>query len=56
MDCSPPDSFAMGFPRQENWNGLPFPSARDVADPGMKSTSPALEGRFYTTEATREAL
>ena len=23
MDCSPP---GLGFPRQENWSGLPFPT------------------------------
>ena len=26
MDCSPPGSFVMGFPRQEYWSGLSFPS------------------------------
>ena len=25
---------SIGFPRQENWNGLPCPSPRDVLDPG----------------------
>ena len=25
-DCSPPGSPSMGFPRQEYWSGLPFPS------------------------------
>ena len=25
MDCSPPGSLSMGFPRQEHWSGLPFP-------------------------------
>ena len=24
MDCSPPGSSVMGFPRQEYWSGLPF--------------------------------
>ena len=27
---------SMGFPRQEYWNGLPFPSPGDVPDPGIK--------------------
>ena len=40
----------MGFPRQENWSGLPFPSPGDFPDPGIKSTSPAVAGRFFTTE------
>ena len=26
MDCSPPGSSVMGFPRQEYWSGLSFPS------------------------------
>ena len=28
MDCSPPGSSVVGFPRQECWSGLPFPSPR----------------------------
>ena len=28
MDCSPPGSSVHGFPRQEYWRGLPFPSPR----------------------------
>jgi len=34
---------AMGFPRQEYWSGLPFPSLGDLPDPGIKPTSPALQ-------------
>ena len=30
----------MGFPRQEYWDGLPFPSLGDLPDPGIKPTSP----------------
>ena len=33
---------SMGFPRQEYWSGLPFPSPGDLPDPGIKPTSPAL--------------
>jgi len=40
----------MGFLRQEYWGGLPFPSPGDLPDPGIKLTSPALAGRFFTTE------
>ena len=40
----------MGFPRQEDWSGLPFPSARDLSDPGIEPVSPALAGRFFNTE------
>ena len=28
---------SMGFPRQEHWSGLPFPSPGDPPDPGIKS-------------------
>ena len=36
----------LGFPRQEYWSGLPFPSSGDLPDPGMEPTSPALAGGF----------
>ena len=29
----------MEFPRQEYWNDLPFPSPRDLPNPGIKPTS-----------------
>ena len=34
---------SMGFSRQEYWNGLPFPSPRDLLDPGIEPRSPALQ-------------
>ena len=33
----------MGFPRQEYWNGLSFPSPSDLSKPGIKLKSPALQ-------------
>ena len=33
---------SMGFPRQEYWNGLLFPSPGDLPDPEIESESPAL--------------
>ena len=30
----------MEFSRQEYWGGLPFPSPRDLPDPGMEPMSP----------------
>ena len=33
---------SMGFPRQEYWSGLPFPSPEDLPDPGIGPGSPAL--------------
>ena len=41
---------SMGFPRQEYWSKLPFPSPRVLPYPGMEPTSPALAGEFFTTE------
>ena len=32
----------MGFSRQEYWSGLPFPSQKDLPDPGIEPGSPAL--------------
>ena len=33
---------SMGFSRQEYWSGLPFPSAGDLPNPGIKLRSPTL--------------
>ena len=41
---------SMGFPRQEYWSGLPLPSPGDLPNPGTEPESPALAGRFFTTE------
>ena len=50
LDCSLSDSSVHGISQARNWNGLPFPSPGDLPDPGIKLTSPALAGRFFTTE------
>jgi len=45
----------MGFPRQEYWNGLPYPPPGDLPNPGIKLVSfmfPALAGGFFTRSAT----
>ena len=39
-----------GFPRQEYWSGLLMPSAGDLPGSGTEPASPALAGRFFTTE------
>ena len=44
---------SIGFPRQEYCNGLPFPAPGDLADPGIKTSSPALPGGYHW--AIREA-
>ena len=44
----------MGFPSQEYWSELPFPSLMDVPKPGIKPESHALTGGFFTTEPPRK--
>ena len=49
----------MGFPRQEYWSGLPFPSPGDLPDPGIKPKpfNVSCIGRWILYHwATREAL
>ena len=40
---APQAPLSMGFPRQEYWNGLPFPSSEDFPNPGIKSRSLELQ-------------
>jgi len=56
MDCSLPGPPSMGLSRQEYWNGLPFPSPGLLPDPGIQPTSPALAGRFFTTEPSEKPI
>ena len=35
---------SMGFPRQEYWSELPFPSPGDLPDTGIEPTSHAMAG------------
>ena len=47
---------SIGFSRQENWNGLSFPTPGDVPDADIEPASlasPALTGRFFITSTTR---
>ena len=34
---------SMGFPKQEYWSGLPFPSPGDLPDPGIEPQSSILQ-------------
>ena len=49
------------FTKQEYWSGLPFPSPRDLPDPGIKLVSLALqtfsciEGRVFLMEPPRKS-
>ena len=38
------------FSRQVYWSGLPFPSPRDLPDPGIKPRSPELQAESLLTE------
>ena len=46
--CQAP--LSMEFSRQEYWSGLPIPPPGYLPDLGIKPVSPALTGRFFTTE------
>ena len=48
-----------GLPRQEYWSGVSVPSSGDHPNPGIKPVSlmsPALAGRFFTTDTTWKLL
>ena len=38
---------SMGFSRQEYWSGLPFPSPRNLPNPGIEPRSPALQTLYH---------
>ena len=59
MDCSPPGLLSMGFCRQEDWNGLPFPSPGDLPGPGTEPVSPVslvLQADSLPVEPSRKPL
>ena len=37
----------MGFSRQEYWRYLPFPSLRDLPEPGIEPRSPVLQAESF---------
>ena len=46
---------SMGFPRQEYWSVLPFPSPGDVLHPGMdQARISSIAGGFFTSEPPRK--
>ena len=47
--CQAP--LSMIFPKQEYWNGLPFPSPEDLPDPGIEPKSPALTDGSFTAKS-----
>ena len=41
---------SVGFPRQEYWSGLSFPSPGDLPDSGIKPCSPAFQADSFLSE------
>ena len=41
---------SLEFSRQEYWNGVPFPSAGDLPNPGIEPRSPALQADALLSE------
>ena len=54
--CNLPSSSVHGFPKQEYWSGLPFPSPGDLSDLRIEPASPALAGRFFTVEPAEKPI
>ena len=48
VSCQSP--LSMGFPKQEYWGRLPFPTPGDLPDPEIEPASPSLAVGFFTTE------
>ena len=46
----------MGFPRQENYSGLPFPSPGDLPEAGIEPGSPALQADTLPPEPPGKPL
>ena len=45
MDGTRQASLSMGYSRQEDWSGLPFPPPGELLDPVIKPTSPVSPTR-----------
>ena len=55
MDCSLPDSSVLGTYQERilEWVSISF-IQQNLPNPGIKLSSPALSGRFFTTEPPGE--
>ena len=49
-------TLSMGFPRQEYWSGLSFPSPGGLLNLGIEPLSLTLAGRFITTEPPEKLI
>ena len=47
---------SMGFPRQEHWSGLPFPSPRDLPDLGIETGLLYCRHIFYGLSHQRSSF
>ena len=47
---------SMEFSRPEYWSGQPFPSPRDLPDPGIKPRSPSLQADSLPAESQEANL
>ena len=59
IDCSPSGPSVHGMLQAEDWSGLPSPSPGNLPSLGMEPVfpeSPALAGRFFTTEPSGKPL
>ena len=56
MDCSLPDSSVRGILQSRilEWVAISF--SRDLPDPGIEPTSPALTGRLFTAETPEKPI
>ena len=55
MNCSQLSSSVHESSQARILSGLLFPSAEDLPNPGTEPASPALAGRFFTSEAPEKA-
>ena len=53
---APQAPLSMEFSRQEYWSGLPFPSPKDLPNPGIKPRSPALQAESLPSESPEKPL
>ena len=53
---APPGSSVHGILQAQNWSGLPFPSPEDLADPGIKPSSPALQADSLLSKSLEKPL
>ena len=47
---------SMGFSRQQYWSGLPFPSPRDLPNPGIEPGSPASQTDALSSEPPGKSI